>query len=317
MSPLDASRLEADARVGVDRACGDFCATHPDSPSPDLDRRVQQPRRVDARREAAFERIAVGLVQEQRASRPRDDLRELRRNQRHRVGHAEAGAHRLRDLVERVNLAVRQRDVLERVGRAAGTRPAGGAMPVAIALRRRSRRLPCSSWPNSAISAGSISMNDRHQLRIERASGFVPQQADRAVVAERLVIRPLGRHRVVVVDDRQDARADRNVLAGQPLRIALAVPPLVVAQDQRRHRVGERHGGDDLRADLRVDADLLELFLRERSRLRQDVLGHGELADVVQQRGCLDALDLALGSPRPSARPAAYTCTRRMCICVV
>ena len=51
---------------------------------------------------------------------------------------------------------------------------------------------------------------------------------------------------------------------------------------------------DDLGADLRVDADLLELFLRQRPRLRQDVLGHGELADVVQQRRGLDALDLVV-----------------------
>ena len=40
-----------------------------------------------------------------------------------------------------------------------------------------------------------------------------------------------------------------------------------------------------------MDPDLLELFLRQRTRLRQDVLGHGELADVVQQRRRLDALD--------------------------
>ena len=109
-----------------------------------------------------------------------------------------------------------------------------------------------------------------------------------------------------------------NVLAGEPLRIALAVPPLVVAEDQRRHRIGERHRGDDLRADLRVNADLLEFFLRQRAGLRQDVLGHRQLADVVQQRRGLDALDFVRrAGPTAFARPAAYTCTRRMCVCVV
>ena len=34
---------------------------------------------------------------------------------------------------------------------------------------------------------------------------------------------------------------------------------------------------------------------RQRARLRQDVLGHRELADVVQQRRGLDALDLVVG----------------------
>ena len=41
-----------------------------------------------------------------------------------------------------------------------------------------------------------------------------------------------------------------------------------------------------------MNADLLELLLGERPGLREDVLGHGELADVVQQRRGLDALDL-------------------------
>ena len=80
----------------------------------------------------------------------------------------------------------------------------------------------------------------------------------------------------------------------EPGGIALAVPALVVAEDQRRHRIRERHAADDLGADLRVDADLLELFLRQRPGLRQDVLGHRQLADVVQQRRGLDALDLVL-----------------------
>ena len=45
-----------------------FRATQPDSPSPTFSVRVQQPRRVDARREAALQRLRVGLVQEQRAT---------------------------------------------------------------------------------------------------------------------------------------------------------------------------------------------------------------------------------------------------------
>ena len=90
----------------------------------------------------------------------------------------------------------------------------------------------------------------------------------------------------------------------KPGGIALAVPALVVAEDQRRHRIRERHAADDLGADLRVDADLLELFLRQRAGLREDVLGHGELADVVQQRRGLDALDLVVRHARAlRARP--------------
>jgi hypothetical protein len=84
------------------------------------------------------------------------------------------------------------------------------------------------------------------------------------------------------------------------LRIALAVPAFVVAQDQRRHRIRERHGADDVGADLRVDANFLELLLRQGTRLRQDVLGHRELADVVQQRRGLDALNFRVGHAEPA-----------------
>ena len=49
--------------------------------------------------------------------------------------------------------------------------------------------------------------------------------------------------------------------------------------------------------DLGVRADLLELLGRERARLRQNVFGHGELADVVQQRSGLHALDVVLVHP--------------------
>ena len=143
----------------------------------------------------------------------------------------------------------------------------------------------------------------RHEPRIQRAAGLVLQQRDRALRTERPVIRPFGRDRVVVVDDGQDARADRDAFAREALRIALAVPSFVVAEDERRDRIRERHGGDDFRPDLRVNPDLLKLLLRQRARLRQDVLGDGELADVVQQRRGLDALDFVRRQARRLRQP--------------
>ena len=52
-------------------------------------------------------------VEEQGARRERHQVRQPRRDERHRVRHAQARAHRLRDLVERVDLAMRDRDVVE------------------------------------------------------------------------------------------------------------------------------------------------------------------------------------------------------------
>jgi hypothetical protein len=137
----------------------------------------------------------------------------------------------------------------------------------------------------------------RHQTRIERASGFGFEQRHRVLTRQRFVIRAVGRDRVVVVDNGENPRADRDRFSGQPLRIAFAVPSFVMTEDQRRDGVGEVHFRDDLRADLRMNPDLLEFLLRQRSGLGQDVFGHGELADVVQQCRGPHALDRRVGQP--------------------
>ena len=46
-----------------------------------------------------------------------------------------------------------------------------------------------------------------------------------------------------------------------------------------------------------MDLDALEFLRRQRVGLRQDVLGHGHVADVVQQRRGPDALHLFVGQP--------------------
>ena len=56
------------------------------------------------------------------------------------------------------------------------------------------------------------------------------------------------------------------------------------SEDERRDRVRKWYSRDDVRADLRMCLYLLELFGGQRPRLREDVLRHSELADVVQQR---------------------------------
>ena len=186
---------------------------------------------------------------------------------------------------------MRQRDVFERV------RPAARDEADGRRAGQDRRRIGCGGHHGfSRVRIGDQLRKKLdegfHQPGVERAAGLMPQEADRARMTERLVIRPLRRHRVVVVDDRQNSRANRDSLPGQPLRVTLAVPSLVMAQNQRRDGVGERNRRDDFGADLGVDADLLEFFLGQRSGFRQDVLGHRELPDVVEQRRRLDALNL-------------------------
>ncbi len=66
-------------------------------------------------RETAAQCLRVVAVQEERAAREGDDVAELRRDEGHCVGDTEAAAHGLRDFVERVDFAMRERDVLEDV----------------------------------------------------------------------------------------------------------------------------------------------------------------------------------------------------------
>ena len=97
-------------------------------------------------------------------------------------------------------------------------------------------------------------------MRVERLARFLLEQRDRAFDRHRLVIRPLGGQRVEVVNDRQDARAERDVVfRAIPLDTA-AVPSLVVTEDERRDGIRKRHPADDSCADLRMDAYLLKFF---------------------------------------------------------
>ena len=159
--------------------------------------------------------------------------------------------------------------------------------------RRRSRPDSLGFVPN----ARQDSQECLDRPRVECLAGFLFDERDRGINRHRLVIRARRRQGAEVVHEAQDAGAERDVLALEAARIAAAVPSLVMTENQRRDRIGKRHRRDDVGADLRVGLDLLELFRRERARLRENVVGYGELADVVEQRGRLHRLHLDLGHP--------------------
>ena len=283
----DAAGLEVGARPCVHQRTQ--IAAHPAHQAlAVLDRERLQHLGVDACGEPAAEHVAGFLVEEERAGRERHQAAQLRRDERHRVGHAEAGAHRLRDLVERVDLAMRQRDVLEHargclIGRGGGNRRGAEGRK-----RQPSRRLAVQ--PRLVVERRQVLDEQVHQVRVEGQTGLGLQRRQCVLGRERAMLRPLRGQRVEVIHHREDARAKRNLIALEPGRIALAIPSLVVAVDDRRHRIRERHRRDDLGAHLRMHLHPLELLGGQRTGLRQDVLGHRELADVVQQRRRADAL---------------------------
>ena len=91
-------------------------------------------------------------------------------------------------------------------------------------------------------------------------------------------------HRAERVRHRDEARGDRDVVAGEPVRVAGPVEVLVVVQDRRGERPQRRDLRHDLRADPRVQLDHFALLGVQRPGLEQDALGHPDGPDVVQQR---------------------------------
>ena len=124
---------------------------------------------------------------------------------------------------------------------------------------------------------------------VHRAAAF-HQDGDGGFVGHAPAVGPVRRQCVVAVDDRENARTNRDGVAFDAVRIAAAIPVLVVVADDRHHRIREVDRGENLGADRGVELHLLELGRRELARFVQDVLGHRNLAGVVEQRRRFDCL---------------------------
>ena len=73
---------------------------------------------------------------------------------------------------------------------------------------------------------------------VHRAAALLDDR-DRRRVGHRRAIGPIRGQGVEAVDHRENARADRNLLAAQAARIPAAVPVLVMGAHDRHDRVGE------------------------------------------------------------------------------
>src|SRR5262249_8085489 len=141
-----------------------------------------------------------------------------------------------------------------------------------------------------SAAASEYARTHLDDARIELRSGCLVQSAQRLLGKEPLAIWPVGRHRVVRVADEDDPRLDRDLVANEPVGIAVTVEPLVTVAHDRPHLFEPVDRGDDLLAELRVSLDDLALRGRQRSRLRQDRLRDADLPDVVEERAELEPL---------------------------
>ena len=135
---------------------------------------------------------------------------------------------------------------------------------------------------------------------LEVPAGAVAQLRDRRVDRHRLPVDAVRRHRVEGVACQDDPRAERDVVPGQPHRVAGAVPVLVAGDHDR---AGAGQGGHRLHdpcAQLRVATHDLPLVVGERAGLVEDRGGNRDLADVVQSRGDTDVAQRHVGQLVPA-----------------
>ena len=117
------------------------------------------------------------------------------------------------------------------------------------------------------------------------------QLGQRLPLTAGLAVGPFRGHRREGDADADDPGADRDVLAGEALRVAAAVEALRHGGDRRRDAGEPGRRRDDLGAGHGVVADQLDLGRVERTLLFQHRFGHRQQPDVLQLRGEEDVVD--------------------------
>ena len=238
----------------------------------------------------------------------RHQLFELRGDDRERLADGEAAVEALRQLVERDDLVarlVRGEDGLEVLGGLPGAvrdfgallGEAGGGRGLADGLglldgERRESLLPLLHLGDLGLEGRQVLDEELDHLRVVEGAAVLLQEVDGLLARHRAAVLAVFAHGVEAIDDREHARRERYLLALQAVRVAGAVPALVVVADDGHERVRELDAFEYLRADHRVQLHPVELGGGELARLVQDVVGNGDLADVVQERPGVQRLAL-------------------------
>src|SRR5438309_5840258 len=158
-----------------------------------------------------------------------------------------------------------------------------------LELRQRGRRwggrdgvaadgLPFEDW--NAQESGDharIELRSREALDLGAYFRVLSRRAERAP----------RRHRLVRFADVQDARAERQLFAGESQRVTAAVVALVMREHQAPRLVERRDVGQHAVAQLGVPLELLPFLGREACALEEDRVWNGDLPQVVDQRALL------------------------------
>src|SRR5581483_6009766 len=139
-----------------------------------------------------------------------------------------------------------------------------------------------------------LDQEDRDDLGVELRRHAALELAAGDLVRQRLSIGAVRRHRVVRVGDGDDAADERDAVAHQPLRVARAVPGLVVAIAAGDDVAHERDRLQDPPPLGRVRAEHGQLLGRQLAGLVQLVVADADLADVVHEADLDHRVDVGL-----------------------
>src|SRR5438067_2529159 len=135
-----------------------------------------------------------------------------------------------------------------------------------MATERRSTSWQTASRTGGAERAGRVDRDEGvDHGRIERLATSPEEQPDRLGRTQCRAVRAFARHRDERVGHAEDAGALGNVARGQPIRVAGAVPALVMRTHDPRRVTEERERREDRLAEDRVPADDLALLGVERT----------------------------------------------------
>src|SRR5207244_448515 len=171
-------------------------------------------------------------------------------------------------------------------------------LPAAMSATSRSGRTRADRTRADG-SNGAVSRRIDDQIQeelgqpgLEGESRVVSHDLHRLGASELAAIRTLRGQRVVDVRDGYDTGAHGHAVSLQSIWIAAAIVTLGVVADDERGVGKELEGRHDLRPGEGVPAHGDPLLIRERALLSQDVLGHTDLAQVVEQPRLCDGLGL-------------------------
>ena len=140
---------------------------------------------------------------------------------------------------------------------------------------------------------------DVDEVGIELAPRVLSKLGERLVAAARVSIGALAGHGVESVDDRDDARRERDVVAGEAVGITGAVVALVMVSHGGGHRRREPERPQQPLAHRRMRLDRFEPLGLGQDLAGEHVARRADLADVVEEGGHANVVALLAGEAEP------------------